>query len=127
MAGASSQAYRRSNMTNVEKKRVLEEFDRRRTVEEDASMAERAFKEMILAVMPNQYTISMLCKNKLNDKDNDPPSKLKKRRKRKGCTQRSKTDSLTGLMSCMHVEFSFLAKYKREGHKDFENLTCQSS
>ncbi len=113
ITGANSRAESCANMSNAQKKRILEGFDSRRTVGEDASqksMAEWTWKEMNLAVMPNQSTISSLCKNRQNYKDNNPSFNLNQKGKRKGCIQRSKMHSSAGLMRCTDVECSFLVK-----------------
>ncbi len=73
-------------MANSHRNRVLEEFNRRCKAWEDASqkpMAEWAFNEMKLTVMPSPSTISMLCKNRANFEDKEPSFIPDKKRKTK--------------------------------------------
>ncbi len=60
-------------MTNAQGRRELQEYDRRRDAKKDTSqrsIPEMASKEMNLKVMPNQSTISRLCKIETKFKDN---------------------------------------------------------
>ncbi len=72
-------------MTNSQRKRVLEEFNRRCKAGVDASqksIAEWAFSEMKVTVMPSPCTISRLCKNRTNFEDKEPSFIPEKKRKK---------------------------------------------
>ncbi len=84
-------------MTNSPRKRVLEDFNRRckaAEYESQKSIAEWAFNEMKLTIMPSPSTISTLCKNRTNFEDKEPSFIPERKRK----TERKYTEIENALL-----------------------------
>ncbi len=87
MTRANSLVLRCSHTTNSERKRVLEELDRRCNAGEDTSqksIAEWDFKEMNLTSISNLSVFSRLSANRINFEDNEFSFYPDKKRKTKG-------------------------------------------